>query len=85
MRSRPSLFDAERCTAAALKNSRKLYEGQAGALGDYFLMSLPSWVADEASRVNWRVDVGDREEVPFAVSDPFANHAKGSQEDSDQL
>jgi hypothetical protein len=35
-------------------------------------MSLPAWISDQASQENWRVNLLQREDVPFAVSDPFS-------------
>jgi len=73
------LLDPELLTEAKVRSRRKLYEGQATALGEYFLMALPSWIPDGASRGNWRVSLTDREEVPFAVSDPFAETSSEKQ------
>jgi hypothetical protein len=42
------------------------------ALSKYFLMSLPNWIGNQASRSNWQVSITDRDEAPFAVSDPFS-------------
>ena len=47
------------------------YEPQAAALSAYFLMSLPPAIPDRAVRKDWRVGISDRDEAPFAVSDPF--------------
>ncbi len=80
LRSRPELFQARLCTWPKLQERRKLYEPQAAALGDYFLMSLPGWIPDSSSRGNWRVSMVHREEVPFAVSDPFAESSKEEDE-----
>ena len=41
------------------------------ALSAYFLMSLPPAIPDRAVRNDWRVGISDRDETPFAVSDPF--------------
>ncbi len=73
---RPELFKLELCSAAALEKQRRMYEPQAAALSKHFLMALPEWIATEDSRDNWRVGMEDREEVPFAVSDPFANDSE---------
>lgn len=70
--SRPELFDARLLSLTGLRRRRKLYEGQAIALSNYLLMSLPAWIADPASLDNWRVGISDHDQVPFAVSDPFA-------------
>jgi hypothetical protein len=77
LRAKPTIFNADLCTETKLQERRSLYEPQASALGHYFLMSLPSWLADETSRGNWRVPMADREEVPFAVSDSFAQTTPG--------
>jgi hypothetical protein len=58
-----------------LRSRGNLYEAQATALSSYFLMSLPSWISDESRLDNWRVPVTEREEIPFAVSDPFTASA----------
>jgi hypothetical protein len=76
LRGNSRLFDADLCTEPDLRKRRMLYEPHAAALGDYFLMSLPSWIAGENSRGNWRVASADREEVPFAVSDPFSQSTR---------
>jgi len=60
-----------------LAEHRRQYEPHAIALGNYFLMSLPDWIGDEASRSNWKVALSDPDDAPFAVSDPFA-HGEGS-------
>jgi hypothetical protein len=73
--SRPALFDARRCSLSSLRSRGNLYEAQATALSSYFLMSLPSWISDESRLDNWRVPVTEREEIPFAVSDPFTASA----------
>jgi hypothetical protein len=41
------------------------------ALSSYFLMSLPDWIGDQASRNNWDIAISDRDEALSAVSDPF--------------
>jgi hypothetical protein len=65
-------LDASLCSPETLGNLRRLYEPQAVALSNYLLMALPPWIPDDARRDNWRVGVTDRDQVPFAVSDPFA-------------
>jgi hypothetical protein len=70
--SKKPLFDARLFSELKLKKLRKLYEPQACALSRYFMMSLPAWISDRSSQENWRVDMLQREEVPFAVSDPFS-------------
>jgi hypothetical protein len=71
VRGRVSLFDEKRFVWQELARRREIYEPHAIALSHYFLMSLPDWLGDEASRSNWDVPLSDREEAPFAVSDPF--------------
>jgi hypothetical protein len=68
---RPGIFDVSKLSGAALNERVAGYEPQAAALGDYFLMSLPAAIPDGAVRDDWRVGVSDRDETPFAVSDPF--------------
>jgi hypothetical protein len=55
----------------SLKERVADYEPQAAALSAYFLMSLPPAMPDRAVREDWRVGISDRDEAPFAVSDPF--------------
>ena len=68
---RPAMFDVSTLSNEALDERVAGYEPQAQALGAYFLMSLPAAVPDGAVRNDWRVGVSDRDESPFAVSDPF--------------
>jgi hypothetical protein len=63
--------DANRLSRASLEEKCADYEPQARALSNYFLMSLPGAIPDRAVRKDWRVSVLDRDEAPFAVSDPF--------------
>ena len=56
---------------AALNERVAGYEPQAAALSAYFLMALPPAVPNREVRDDWRVGVSDRDETPFAVSDPF--------------
>ncbi len=70
---RPGIFDVSRLSGAALKEKSAGYEPQAAGLVGYFLMSLPAAIPDRAVTKNWRVGVADRDEAPFAVSDPFQN------------
>lgn len=67
-----SLFDANLFSGTKLAKLRKLYEPQAIVLGNYFLMSLPAWIPDSSSLENWKVDLMEKDDVPFAVSDPFS-------------
>jgi hypothetical protein len=71
LRRRPSLFEASKLSGSALEEGIADYEPQAAALGAYFLMSLPAAVPDKAVTNNWSVGISDRDEAPFAVSDPF--------------
>lgn len=68
----PDFFTKGALTEVKLRTRARLYEPQAMALGHHFLMALPSWMPDASSRGNWRVSLTERDEVPFAVSDPFA-------------
>lgn len=68
---RPEMFDVKALSAALLNEQIGGYEPQAAAVSTYFLMSLPAAVPDRAVRSDWRVGVSDRNESPFAVSDPF--------------
>jgi hypothetical protein len=72
----PDFFAKDALTEMKLRTCTRLYEPQAMALGHHFLMTLPSWMPDASSRDNWRVPVTERDEVPFAVSDPFAENAE---------
>ncbi|MEI9972691.1 MAG: hypothetical protein WDO73_11910 [Ignavibacteriota bacterium] len=71
LRQRPGILDVNRLSSDVLEEKVAGYEPQAAALSSYFLMSLPAAVPDGAVREDWRVGVGDRDETPFAVSDPF--------------
>jgi hypothetical protein len=68
---RPQIFDVSRLSNESLNDRVAGYEPQAAALSAYFLMSLPAATPDRAVRNDWRVGVSDRDESPFAVSDPF--------------
>jgi hypothetical protein len=68
---RPGMFDVSKLSSGSLNERVAGYEPQAEALSAYFLMSLPAAVPDRAVRDDWRVGVSDRDESPFAVSDPF--------------
>jgi hypothetical protein len=69
--SRPGIFDAAQFSSASLQEKAAAYEPQARALSAYFLMSLPAATPDPAVRNNWRSGLSNRDESPFAVSDPF--------------
>jgi hypothetical protein len=73
--------DSSLFSEARLAKLRQIYEPQACALSAYFLMSIPAWISDGASRENWKVDLAERDEVPFAVSDPFVQPAADSEEE----
>ena len=68
---RPGMFDVSKLSNRSLTERVAGYEPQAGALSAYFLMSLPPATPDRAVRDDWRVGISDRDESPFAVSDPF--------------
>jgi hypothetical protein len=68
---RPELFDVSKLSDGSLEGRVAGYEPQAAALSAYFLMSLPPPVPDRAVSNDWRVGISDRDESPFAVSDPF--------------
>jgi hypothetical protein len=70
---RPGIFDVSRVSGAALNEKAAGYEPQAAGLSGYFLMSLPAAIPDRAVTKDWRVGIADRDETPFAVSDPFQN------------
>jgi hypothetical protein len=68
---RPAIFDISKFPGTSLEKKASDYEPQARALSAYFLMSLPAATPDRAVRDDWRVGVSNRDEAPFAVSDPF--------------
>ena len=68
---RPGIFDVSKLTSASLTERAASYQPQAAALSAYFLMSLPAATPDRAVTSDWRVGIADRDETPFAVSDPF--------------
>jgi hypothetical protein len=68
---RPGVFNLSNVSDTSLSERVAGYEPQAGALSRYFLMSLPAAIPDGAVRTDWRVGISDRDETPFAVSDPF--------------
>jgi hypothetical protein len=68
---RPRIFDVTKLSGKLLSERSAAYEPQAAALSNYFLMSLPPAVPDQAVRNDWRVGVSGRDETPFAVSEPF--------------
>lgn len=71
---RPGIFDVNKLSAASLDQRVAGYESQAAALSAYFY--CPFRRRYRPARINdWRVGVADRDDTPFAVSDPF----KGSQ------
>jgi hypothetical protein len=57
---------------ARLAKLRGMYEPQARALGEYFLIALPSWLPDEQDRANWETAGTLHHKEPEAVSDPFS-------------
>src|SRR5579871_532480 len=64
-------LQARRMTEAELRDWREMYEPDACALADHFLMALPTWLSHDSTRENWRTNLREREKTPFAVSDPF--------------
>jgi hypothetical protein len=68
---RPGIFDVSKFRGDLLAQKATAYEPQATALSGYFLMSLPAAVPDHSVTDDWRVGFADRDESPFAVSDPF--------------
>jgi hypothetical protein len=68
---RPIVLEGSRFSGAELNERVAGYEPQAAALSAYFLMSLPAAIPDRNARNDWRVGISDRDETPFAVSDPF--------------
>jgi hypothetical protein len=68
---RPGILDVSRLSDSVLKEKTAGYEPQAAALSAYFLMTLPPAIPDQAVTNDWRVGFADRDEAPFAVSDPF--------------
>jgi hypothetical protein len=75
-------FDVSRLTERSIRETSGFYEAEAAALGDYFLMALPSWFPIKGSRTDWRASVTDREDVPVAVSDPFQGKPQDRPKDS---
>jgi hypothetical protein len=75
-------FDVSLLTEQRLRDKSALYEPEAKALGDYFLMTLPSWFPLKGSRRDWRASVTDREDMPVAVSDPFSKTQQDQPADS---
>jgi hypothetical protein len=81
LESKKPTFDPRLFSESKLSKLRQLYEPQACMLSQYFLMSLPAWISDSASQENWRVDLLERGEVPFAVSDPFSQSRATTEEE----
>ncbi|HEY4087608.1 MAG TPA: hypothetical protein VGM43_16825, partial [Bryobacteraceae bacterium] len=75
-------FDVSLLTEQTLRDKSSLYEAEAAALGDYFLMTLPAWFPTKGSRRDWRASVTDREDTPVAVSDPFHDETRNQPTDS---
>ncbi len=75
-------FDVSLLTEQSLREKSSLYEAEAAALGDYFLMTLPAWFPVEGSRSDWRASVTEREDMPLAVSDPFHDNTQNQPKDS---
>ena len=68
---RPGLFDIDKLSDVSLNERVAGYEPQAAVLSAYFLMALPAAAPNKEVRDDWRVGISDRDETPFAVSDPF--------------
>ena len=68
---RPGILQGGRFSTESLNEQTAKYEPQAAALSAHFLMSLPAAVPDRAVTDDWRAGFGERDETPFAVSDPF--------------
>ena len=64
-------LDAQRLSPQKLADLRKMYEPFANSLSVWFLMSLPGWKPIAPARDNWLRSSWDRNEPPYAVSDPF--------------
>ncbi len=64
-----------RLSESELRELRQMYETDAKALSDHFLMALPNWLSLDESRRNWRTSLRDRDRVPYAVSDPFRENS----------
>ena len=62
---------AKLLSESELRKLRDMYEPDAKALSEHFLMALPTWVSQNNSLENWRASLRERGQVPFAVSDPF--------------
>jgi hypothetical protein len=75
-------FNVSLLTEQSLREKSGLYEAEAAALGDYFLMTLPSWFPVKGSRTDWRASVTEREDFPMAVSDPFHDNPQDQPADS---
>jgi hypothetical protein len=75
-------FNVSLLTEETLREKAALYEAEAAALGDYFLMTLPSWFPIKGSRTDWRASVTGREDFPMAVSDPFLDNPREPSADS---
>jgi hypothetical protein len=69
--SQRDVFDASRFSGESLKEKAAGYEPQAAAIGAYFLMTLPGAIPDASVIEDWRVGIANRDETPFAVSDPY--------------
>jgi hypothetical protein len=77
--SQPGLYEPSLLSWPELQRCRTLYEPEAFTLSEHLLMSLPLWVADQASQEDWRARGPNREDVPFTVSDPFHRSPGGTQ------
>jgi hypothetical protein len=66
---------AESLREEALADRRAMYEPQAQALSEYFLMALPAWIAEDDAQENWRSSGKRRKTDTLAVSDPFRHNS----------
>lgn len=64
-------LDQQRLSAFELSKLRQLYEPFAIALSERFLMALPGWLPIRPEHDNWLRTSWDRQQPPYAVSDPF--------------
>jgi hypothetical protein len=63
----PAPLRVERIAQAELAQLRSMYEPYANALGAYFLMTLPPWIADERVSDNWQISAWGHRGRPHAI------------------
>ena len=71
LKASPTALAPSLISEPALKHLRQMYEPYAYALGQHFLIALPSWFPEEKRHDNWQTTSWDRFSPGFAVSDPF--------------